>query len=1108
MSLFKVSLTTLFVSAFLVGCAKEKEYETVHIEDKRVHQSKSLIENMCTVDDPCIYVPSVANTPYNVTASRPYWQGQEKIVIGKVTKDELKFLEVENDKRYHSNINNFSPVLSFGVDHIDYKCREDAYGDCTNAQEVDSEKPWENRRYLEINVGGFKVQEKNTLPIELGELFGQGCFSATDQEVTNVAIEKDAINLTIKKTYQSSPKCHDVEELRYLTFTVDYKYSIVKMSSLVDSSYPVVEYPVLDQSKFGFFKTELKSRTVDNLEHVVGVRKNLMNRWSPNKSVVTYYLNSDFFKPENKRILDVTKTGIESVNNSLKLAGAKFRIELKDGSNKDIGDLRNNFIILVSDPQASGVIGYGPSVANPNTGEILNARTVMYYGTIKKFVSSAYDELVEEAIQKYVASQGQVQTKSANVSNATIPKVSGIGQILLESPEAFSNYVEQRYGQIDYSSLGYAAQSVTSLDNLVDEKEYSFKDLVELSHNHDEKIMNLAKDTFYHGSNVNFSEVISLALDQTLNQGKVPPFWTDLDEEQRQKLIDELLPYVWVPTLVHEFGHNLGLRHNFYGSNDKKNYYTASERAALKIKKPITSSSIMDYSFRHNNELSVMGKYDVAALKFAYKREVVDETGKAHKVTSTIESMTDPRKVKNPIKLKSYQYCTDENTVNNALCNRFDEGDTYEAVADHFIDNIKKNYEKVNFRGRRYSYNSRSGDFNYLIYLFNNYARLRDFFGIYDQEVLNGSYNNPNWQQNPVLVSLKNSSDKVFNFLMDTIETPAYHCVEIDSTNNTVSRVLPFHLMTQGTKFSEINFDVRYGCRFLNIGGNGAPGKVYFEFGQYLNNGLDFLVDRSEISNYDNSEMDVRGMWMNKMIASMILTLRSTQPSNTIETSRGNFVDHKEYQDRFIKFIDGLLSDSFTKEVTILSGNGQPVTKTPVTYKFSNSHNINRSFNPFINGFFGLKYSRNNFSDLLFSIIKPNLKEKKTSSILDMTSLYDALDVVKLDTKVDISKYNFDKVVEFKDKSSNVLFRFGIYKENSFAMLLAKKKEIAETLAAYTPQQVKEAIDLLEGKVDAASVSSPSILEIAKLPKQALITYLSGGYNTLTILNSLNTLSI
>ena len=71
-------------------------------------------------------------------------------------------------------------------------------------------------------------------------------------------------------------------------------------------------------------------------------------------------------------------------------------------------------MILVTDPQASGVIGYGPSVANPNTGEILNARTVMYYGTIQKFVSRAYDELVEEVVRNAQAGETNKAMSTTN----------------------------------------------------------------------------------------------------------------------------------------------------------------------------------------------------------------------------------------------------------------------------------------------------------------------------------------------------------------------------------------------------------------------------------------------------------------------------------------------------------------------------------------------------------------------------------------------------------------------------------------------------------------------------------------------------------------------
>ncbi len=49
-------------------------------------------------------------------------------------------------------------------------------------------------------------------------------------------------------------------------------------------------------------------------------------------------------------------------------------------------------------------------------------------------------------------------------------------------------------------------------------------------------------------------------------------------------------------TLVHEIGHNLGLRHNFKGSNDSNNYLSPAQAEALGINGIPAYSSTMDYA--------------------------------------------------------------------------------------------------------------------------------------------------------------------------------------------------------------------------------------------------------------------------------------------------------------------------------------------------------------------------------------------------------------------------------------------------------------------------------------------------------------------------------
>ncbi|MCD6497334.1 MAG: hypothetical protein J7M25_03415 [Deltaproteobacteria bacterium] len=100
---------------------------------------------------------------------------------------------------------------------------------------------------------------------------------------------------------------------------------------------------------------------------------------------------------------------------------------------------------------------------------------------------------------------------------------------------------------------------------------------------------------------------------------------------------------IFDPVTVHEMGHNMGLRHNFSGSYDAMNYMDkywdlreqgAQQRGDTQIKERwqqprsaweddnrITEyqwTSIMDYGGKFNSDFRGLGRYDVAAINYAY----------------------------------------------------------------------------------------------------------------------------------------------------------------------------------------------------------------------------------------------------------------------------------------------------------------------------------------------------------------------------------------------------------------------------------------------------------------------------------------------------------
>ena len=153
-----------------------------------------------------------------------------------------------------------------------------------------------------------------------------------------------------------------------------------------------------------------------------------------------------------------------------------------------------------------------------------------------------------------------------------------------------------------------------------------------------------------------------------------------------------------IKQLAHEIGHNIGLRHNFKGSYDKDNFYKKSELPDDKKHLSPKYSSIMDYGASELNELPVLGKYDIAAIRYGYANEIEMENGSIQKVSGN--------DIIKHLKRKNYEFCTDENAGGSIECNRFDEGSSVEEIVDHYIRRYKNSYTAANLRDGKESFKS------------------------------------------------------------------------------------------------------------------------------------------------------------------------------------------------------------------------------------------------------------------------------------------------------------------------------------------------------------------------------------------------------------------
>lgn len=1077
----------------LVGCAKEKKYDEVYKESTF---QKDLLTS--DINDPWVYTPSVENTPMNVTASRSYTLGDPKLVIFKFREKNLEVLQIPTDKRFAQNENNYSPVFKLDVDYKDYRCAEDQFGECGNKEEEVDDKNWSQKRFFKADFSKLTTLETNTLPEQLSNLFNK-CFSDEGSVVKKVDMTPDSLNISVERTMTAGIECADVEsfdDLRNLSFKINYHYSFVKLSKLASPGYKPVIYPNTDRNTFGFFTSETKKLTADN-RTTLDSDVTYMNRWNPERKEITYYLNDGFYEEGMDKLRADSIKAIETVNKSFATAGVDLKIKLEDGRGKAVGDLRNNFLVLVTDPQASGVIGYGPSVANPLNGEIIKGQVVMFYGTIRKYIQETYDELVLEAQEKAANAQSEAAaTGSKAVSGG---QFKGVSSEMAQTQSAAATLKRDLMNmfQIQDTVTSTVAAPMFQVPSIVAnvkldqklQKEIFSHDRIAKTFDIENVVEEMSRKSMTHHSMINWNDSVQSAIDAgDLDLTNAKP-WNELTDEEKEVLINKLMPYVWIPTLVHEFGHNLGLRHNFNGSEDKDNYYTEAERTAAGIDRNVTYSSVMDYSYSSLNQLPIMGKYDIAALRFGYGRQVEMKDGSIVELkTPTLEAM---KKDPEFAKLKDYKYCTDEHTSVNPGCNRFDEGSTLAEMAQNYVDSYKKNYEKRNKRNNKLRFSS-VDDASYYMSLRNTFEGLRLFFETYDR--IKGMYPTlpaDQWESNEFLKDIKAATTIAANFFIDVIKTPSVHCAVVDVKTGKLAGIVPLENITQEAISC---FDDE------NIGLDKSKYAVAGQTGKHVNHARGPYL-RGDIK-ADPTQLDVRGIWADKILAMDYLMKRELGVS-TFDDYRSSFIDHAEYKDQILEAVVGLMNDKISKKVEIELANGTTI-PFEHTFEIGETHNIKKSFSYGLSRYLGMNKASTDLREITFPMLKKNLMT--ADDVTKTQGLLNSFLAIKVEPTTFLNPSEIAVAVDLKDAEGRSGVKFAATSANVMAKSMIEKREVRVKLEKFARSKLIEVYLARSegGKIPEVIVDAEKDLYAMDL--KALEAYLLGQMPSDTLMQKLLTI--
>lgn len=947
--------------------------------DKDLRQADEIVKHKdidFDLEAEYLYIPMTYGTPREVVAADPFYKGNEKIVKLRFVKEGLEVYEPEKDDRFQNNDLNDKPVLFLPGKHKSYKCQEDDYGDCTLKTDFNNDLEWEERKIFSPKPENLQVKEVNSL--DLFTLESDPCLTNTDTELVEKTIQNGVINIELEKTYKTSTSWRCIAEL-YLDdtvnmsgfsnagFKVQFHYSLVRLDDLVDPNYRPIDYPIQEHRTFGFFKN-LKKRLGDYFDSRRKDEDYLLNRWSPNKSNIVYYLSETFNEPGQELIKKATYDAIKGINRSLSEANTGLKIVLKEGGDVKPGDLRKNVIQLITDPLSNGLLGYAPTVTNPRTGEIVHGHINMYSGVLKSMTRRVWDNMVTHTERKHKERLKQRQRNNQLRQGPSAPSRNAPfdEDDVRQANDAAGPQRNYSYQKID--SLGHLGNSddLSALLNRADHARLSQKtkrsqrnnyverekltDLEKRYKREEDRLDRWARNNAYASEFFKIAHTVKAVLPGVkdipgaLDSRGVLLSWTDLNDRQKKQASDIIVPHAYTSTFVHEMGHNLGLRHNFAGSFDQENFYTDEQAKARGLHQAPAYSSIMDYSYSEMNESTIFGKYDVAALRLAYAREVELKNGAFVKVPETLTKLKEQlapqarefrevenqqRQAGNPeaaeeaarqaqkFELRNYRFCTDSNAGLSASCNRFDEGSSLVEVGKHLAQRYEDSYQTMNFRNGRNDFDD-GRLINITLWNMRYFEKVRDLFeeweffvDIFGQDMMVQGCSPRDLARFPVCKQINDRRDAAIlagEFFLNILKTPDHTCLVIDKDDR--SKRTPINL--QEFYEEEIQRDYRYN-NYIPKSCFEKPvidkvdevhnSFVFAEAGKYLNE----IRGNSDTQIYAN-DREVIGTWQDKVLAMKALVQREKAVMNT-ETGHMSLAEHPAISNGFAQYMNHLLLD-------------------------------------------------------------------------------------------------------------------------------------------------------------------------------------------------------
>lgn len=656
-------LMVLALSALGTSCARKRAVEKMVDVDGNRYAKASFADGRPWLGRVTI-VNNGSNSAFGFIGS----QSEVKLGTFQFTKDKLQYV-TDNGLVKSGEV---KVINEWDITHSEYHRRESG-GRVSNVETENDLIPWNEKKYFKVNWESALVTESITFPYEVDER----CWIKKASRVVPDSMEVDAehINFVVEVDYQVAnvSYCIDARGQQHNEFahTMRYMYSFVpdKVSDYKPYVYAGENDPLI--KKYGYFLSSSPFLNKNGQAETTFY----MNRWITGKTHTFYF--AEGFPEKYKWVYNDPEKGVIARTNKLFADnGIDLKFEVKDAdAQHKFGDIRYSFFNWISADDDQAPLGYGPATAHPLTGEIISANTTMWTSSLQYYLQRMADKEIiikdrdkTSALYKKISTLLETPSDQWTASSSFLDDKDQAGVFRYLLPDFTYGNEGNQFANLEKTVQ--ASQTKTKLQTYWETTgkksgEYETANL---------EVAN-ARQNYFQAELDNLKKTQSRSTVWYLNDAMFNNMGKVIDGKSEDEIINDIL----YRTAIHEFGHNLNLRHNFYGSVD-----AASRRATAVPGKKYATTSVMDY-LDLESEVGTdhdWEDYDRAALLYAYSNGTIDK----------INENGDP-----------YLYCTDEHTYSNPLCNRFDSGATATEIVANMIANYEDGYWMRNFRyGREF----------------------------------------------------------------------------------------------------------------------------------------------------------------------------------------------------------------------------------------------------------------------------------------------------------------------------------------------------------------------------------------------------------------------